>query len=314
MALLRDAGIAYEHTGELVSLELADASLREVLERIEVGLTSAECDAARAVLLDAGETPSLSDYLRADALTRVISMVRSRWLLDALGEQTPVSFFQPIFDVATGAIFAREALLRVERDGAYVGPGEAFRAASDHDMTQYLDRVARETAIASAARGGVRENIFVNFLPSAIYDPRTCLATTVRALAEHNIASDRIVFEVVESDRIHDPNHLSRIIDSYRAQGFRVALDDLGAGYSSFTLLNHLRPDFVKLDMELIRDVDRDPFKSVLASKLIDAATDLGIAIIAEGIEREEELAWVRERKVGYVQGYLLGRPELLAG
>ena len=312
--LLRETAQTFTVDGKIVTVEIADTALSELLARLERGLTTAEHGAIRAVVLDAGTAPSIEDYLRATDLSRLISFVRSRWLLAALAEHTPISFFQPIFDARTGAVFAREALLRVERDGNFIGPGEAFRAASDQDMTQYLDRVARETAIASAARGGVRENIFVNFLPSAIYDPRTCLATTVRALETHGIPHERVVFEVVESDRIHDANHLRDIIDSYRARGFRVALDDLGAGYSSFTLLARLRPDFVKLDMELVRDVDRDSFKAVLASKLIDAAKDLGIAIIAEGIEREEEHAWMREHGVEYVQGFLLGRPELLLG
>ncbi len=312
-SLLRAVGIAFASEGEVLTIPIADDALEALLGEIERGLTSAELEAARALILDGDGAPSVSDYLRASELSRVISQVRSRWLLDTLSDEAPVSFFQPIFDARTGAVFAREALLRVRRDGLYVGPGEAFRAASDQDLTQYLDRVARETAIASAARAGFPENIFVNFLPSAIYDPRTCLATTVQALREHGIAHERVVFEVVESDRIHDPHHLSTIIDSYRAQGFRVALDDLGAGYSSFTLLHHLRPDFVKLDMALVQNVDRDAFKSVLAGKLIDAARDLGIAIVAEGIEREEELAWVRERGVDYVQGFLLGRPDYVS-
>jgi EAL domain-containing protein (putative c-di-GMP-specific phosphodiesterase class I) len=308
-ALLKKAGRAVETAQNVISFELDASETEPVLEQIGAGVTAAERDAIRALIVDAAGTPSIGDYLHADSLTRITSRVKSNWLIESIARGETRSFFQPIFDARTGAIFAHEALLRVPKDGAYVGPGEAFSSSMDQDLSQYLDRVARETAIECAARAGIASKIFINFLPSAIYDPRTCLRTTVDALDKHGIAHDRIVFEVVESDRVHNPEHLRTIIDYYRAGGFQVALDDLGSGYSSFTLINQLHPDFVKLDMSLVQNVDRDPYKAVLAVRLVQAVKELGIKVIAEGIEREEELAWAKEQAIDYVQGYLLGRP-----
>lgn len=81
------------------------------------------------------------------------------------------------------------------------------------------------------------------------------------------------------------------------------------AGYSSLNLIHLLKPDVLKLDMELVRNVDRDPYKARIAANLLNVATSLGIDALAEGIETEEELAWVREHGATYVQGYLIARP-----
>ena len=100
-----------------------------------------------------------------------------------------------------------------------------------------------------------------------------------------------------------------RILSFYRDAGFRVALDDIGSGYSSLNVLHQLRPDFLKLDMELVRNVHMDPFKATIAAKLLEIAQALGITAIAEGIESAEELAWVATHGATYAQGYFLGRP-----
>lgn len=307
-AALRRSGCDARVVEGVLDVHLDADAVEPFLDTLCASVTSAERDAIRAVILPAGVPATERDYLRADSLARLTNRVKSQWLVDAMTDGKTVSFFQPIFH-AGGEPFAHEALLRIPRNGGYVSPGEAFRVAGDQDLSQYLDRIARETAIASASRAKIPGMIFINFLPSAIYDPKTCLSTTVEALERYNIDAGRIVFEVVESDRIHDPEHLRAIVDDYRRRGFQIALDDLGAGYSSFSLVSELHPDFVKLDMSLVQGVDRDPYKAVLAGRLIEAVKELGIRVIGEGIERPEELAWLRDRGVDFVQGFLLGVP-----
>ncbi|MGY3253983.1 EAL domain-containing protein (putative c-di-GMP-specific phosphodiesterase class I) [Thermostichus sp. MS-CIW-19] len=119
-----------------------------------------------------------------------------------------------------------------------------------------------------------------------------------------------MVFEVNESDRSPDLDHLQRILRFYRQAGFRVALDDLGAGYGSLNLLHRLQPDVIKLDRELIRGVDGDPYKAVIAQKVLELAQELGIVTLAEGIETAEELQWVRDHRVDLVQGFFIARPQ----
>lgn len=107
-----------------------------------------------------------------------------------------------------------------------------------------------------------------------------------------------------------DVDHLLGILSFYRRAGFRVALDDLGAGYSSLNLLARLRPDFVKLDMELIRGIDVDPYKAVVVDKLLDLAREVGAISVVEGVETEGEWRWAEAHGADLVQGFLCARPQ----
>jgi len=119
---------------------------------------------------------------------------------------------------------------------------------------------------------------------------------------------------VVESEHIADRSHLLDILAYYRAEGFRVALDDLGSGYSSLNLLAALRPDFVKLDMELAREVAVDPLRRSLVEALVRTAHEYGIQVIAEGVETVESARVLAGLGIRLLQGYLFGRPAPAAG
>jgi EAL domain-containing protein (putative c-di-GMP-specific phosphodiesterase class I) len=123
------------------------------------------------------------------------------------------------------------------------------------------------------------------------------------------IEPGRFVFEVVESDQILDLGKLLMILDWFRDAGCRVALDDVGAGYNSLNLLTLVKPDFVKLDMELVRGVHRDPYKSCVARKLLELARELGVLTVAEGVETHEEWQWTRDHGADLAQGYLFAKP-----
>ncbi|CAA9590517.1 hypothetical protein AVDCRST_MAG81-5446 [uncultured Synechococcales cyanobacterium] len=179
-------------------------------------------------------------------------------------------------------------------------------------MLFQLDLAARRSAIQAAFRHGLQNKLFINFIPTAIYDPAFCLRSTIAAIDEAGISHENVVFEVVESDQSPDIVHLQNILSFYRDSGFQVALDDLGAGYSGLNLIHQLRPDFIKLDMALSRNVHQDPYKALIAEKLLEIAQHLNIQTIAEGIESEEELHWVREHGATFVQGYLIGKPAAL--
>jgi EAL domain-containing protein (putative c-di-GMP-specific phosphodiesterase class I) len=158
-------------------------------------------------------------------------------------------------------------------------------------------------------RAGYPESLFLNLTPSAIDDPLAALEHSVEEMDRLQLPHERVVFEVVESEHAPDMVHLRGLLATYREAGFRVALDDVGAGYSSLNRLHQLRPDFIKLDMDLVRGVDRDPYKALIARKTIEIATELGIATIAEGVETEGELEWAQKHGAAYVQGYATGRP-----
>ena len=310
---VQEAGVAHERLDERQSIlvTLAAGQLAPLLGRLETVLSGEELRDTQSLFTTEPDPPLFSAFPKVTPLKRFISMVNSDWLLDLLQAERVVSHFQPIVHAADPTrTFAHEALLRgLDPAGALVPPGRLFDAARDTGLLFQLDLLARRTAIRDAARHDLAGCLFINFNPTAIYDPTFCLRTTVAAIDEAGFAREQIVFEITESDRAQDPGHLQNILTFYRDAGFRIALDDFGSGYSSVNLLHQLRPDFLKLDIELIRDVHTDPYKALVARKILETARELGLHTIAEGIETPEELAWVRAHGADFVQGYLLGRP-----
>jgi diguanylate cyclase (GGDEF)-like protein len=188
-------------------------------------------------------------------------------------------------------------------------PGAILELAAEAGLLPQVDRVARLTTIAQARHHQLIGQIFINFAPTALYDPVSCLRSTVEAIDQAGISHERIVFEVVESDNPQDLDHLKTVLKFYREAGFLIALDDLGSGYSGLNLLHQLRPDFVKLDMGLIRDVHQDLYKASITEKLLEIAHKLNIQTVAEGIECVDELNWLRDRGATFAQGYLIAKP-----
>jgi len=172
-----------------------------------------------------------------------------------------------------------------------------------------LDLAARRCAILGAGAHKITQKVFINFSPNSIYDPWHCLRSTVNTVDEVGLRRDQVVFEITETERLPEIKHLQRLMKFYREEGFQVALDDMGAGYSSLNILVALQPDYVKLDRELVSCVDCEPAKAIVAGKLLETIGELGLSTIAEGIERPEELEWVSQRGAAFAQGYLFARP-----
>ena len=298
----------------ILTIPLTPGVLRRLADGLGDALSRAELRDTKSLVVEVGATLTLADLRRHAALSAVVARIQGEWFTEMLREDRLTSHFHPIVRTdEPQTVFAYECLLRgLGTDGSLVQPGRLFQAALDADLLFPLDRVARLTAIRCAAAhdldaGDTR--LFINFNPTSIYDPNYCLRSTVAAIAETALSPDRVVFEVVESDQITDLGHLVRIADFYREAGFKIALDDLGSGYGSLNLLCELRPDFVKLDMQLVRGVDHDTYKAGIVRGLLETARDLGIESVAEGIETEAEWSWVREHGADYVQGYLFAMP-----
>ncbi len=146
-------------------------------------------------------------------------------------------------------------------------------------------------------------------MPNAVYKPETCIRATLAAAERAGFALDRIVFEVTEQERVHDTGHLLDILSAYREMGFRTAIDDFGAGYAGLGLLADFQPDLIKLDMHLIRGIATDRVRQALVRSVLACCDELGIEVIAEGVETADELSRLRDMGIRLFQGYLIARP-----
>ncbi|MFD1773742.1 EAL domain-containing protein [Paenibacillus rhizophilus] len=179
-------------------------------------------------------------------------------------------------------------------------------------LHSFLDRAARISAIGSSARHlpeGIKR--FVNFLPSSIYNPNYCLTNTFQTIQQQGLRPEDFVFEVVETEKIRDIDHLAAIFSKYREHGVNVALDDVGSGYSTVEFMLRLQPDYVKIDRGLISMCDQDPHKQTGIKEVVEKAGRFGGKVLAEGIERREEFQFCLDNGIELAQGYFFGKPEL---
>ena len=272
-------------------------------------LTAAETEALRVVTDPPGEGAAMTARLLT-APTLAVELARRGVTVEVgvLAEAEFWSAYQPIVSLADRSVVAHEALLRGVVDGREVGGGDLFFVAEQAGWLHRLDRIGRESAIAGAAPWLGDDDLFINFNPTSIYRPQVCLSSTERVVHETGIEPRQLVFEVVESHAIADRGHLVSILDHYRSLGWRVALDDVGAGWSSLSLLAAVRPDVVKLDKRLVQELPDDGARTVLKA-VTDLAHQLGAVVVAEGVETERLADEVTALGADLGQGWLFGRP-----
>jgi EAL domain-containing protein (putative c-di-GMP-specific phosphodiesterase class I) len=217
--------------------------------------------------------------------------------------------FQPIIDVDAHAVWGYEALVR----GA--GGESAYQVLSQvTDQNRYaFDQACRVKAIelAGARIAGGQTKLSINFMPNAVYEPKACIRATLDAASRMQFDPKRLMFEFTENERMDDVSHVSHIVREYRRMGFTTALDDFGAGYAGLVLLAKFQTDLIKLDMELLRGIEASPVKQAIARGVVGIAAELGIQLLAEGIETEAELAVLKGLGIKLFQGYYFARPQV---
>ncbi len=217
--------------------------------------------------------------------------------------------YQPIVDLRDRSIFAHEALVR----GTH-GEGALSVLDQVNDSNRYrFDQRCRTQAIAGAAALGMQSYLSINFMPNAVYRPELCIRSTLEAARAHNFPLDRLIFETLENEHVDNYRHLTNILREYREFGFKTAIDDFGAGYSGLNLLADFQPDLIKLDMALIRDVDQDRVRQVIVQGIVTICEQLGITVIAEGIESAGERDFLSNCGIFLMQGYWFAKPAFKA-
>lgn len=216
--------------------------------------------------------------------------------------------FQPIFDLSASRIWGYEALIRgLNGEGAY-----AMLSQVSADQKYRFDQACRVKAIELASRLFPRGNglqLSINFMPNAVYEPAACLRATLAAARKNAFPLNDIMFEFTENEEIVDTGHLLKILAEYRRQGFITAIDDFGAGFAGLGLLADFQPDLIKIDMKLIRGIDSSRPRQVIVAAMTAAARELGITVLAEGIETEAEFTVLKAAGINLFQGYYFARP-----
>jgi blue light- and temperature-responsive anti-repressor len=214
--------------------------------------------------------------------------------------------FQPIVDIESQKVFAYEALIR----GRSNEPADAVFAAIQSSKLHAFDRAARIRAIGLAASLGLNTGLSLNFLPQSLETLPDAISSTIDAVRKAGLSERKMFLEVTEGELIRDLAGFATTINQYRASGIHLAIDDFGAGHSGLNLLADFQPDVIKIDIHLVRNIDGNGPRQAIVRAVIQACDDLGIEVVAEGVETEPEYRWFKRAGVRLFQGYLFGRPE----
>ncbi|WP_075881768.1 EAL domain-containing protein [Vreelandella massiliensis] len=217
--------------------------------------------------------------------------------------------FQPIVDVAKRRIVYYEALVRGP-NGESAG---SILARVTDDLMYRFDQQCRIKAIELASELGMQERLSINFLPNAVYEPEACIQSTLETSKRVGWPIERLNFEITETEKVKNRDHMRVIIDSYRAMGFTTSLDDFGNGYANLDLLTDLHPDTLKIDRELVMGCNSDTRRQAILKSVVTLAEQLNIKLVAEGVETREESRCLLAMGLPVQQGFYFARPHLEA-
>ncbi|MBF0412962.1 MAG: GGDEF domain-containing protein [Desulfamplus sp.] len=220
--------------------------------------------------------------------------------------------FQPIVNIHTGVCYGYEALLRNYKDAGFETIDSFFNEAYCDKMLHNIDMTLRRKAIE-------KFSLLVNEQPAKLFfnlDSRILesgdyeFGNTSKILEQHQLPKDTICFELSEKYEFANPREVAKVLKTYRSQGFNIAMDDYGVGFSGFQMLYYAEPEFIKIDRFFIQDIEKDTKKRLFVSNIVNIAHLLGIVVIAEGVETESEYFISRDLGCDLVQGYLIQRPQ----
>ncbi|WP_028067152.1 EAL domain-containing protein [Solirubrobacter soli] len=249
-----------------------------------------------------------------DQRTRQLELQREResalWYgrcLEALSDDRFELFAQPIVDVST---VQHELLIRMrDREGALVPPGLFLPAAEKHGIIADIDGWVIREAFQVARRGHPVE---INLSAHSLGDP-ALFAFVQHELAESGARPSLVVFEITETALLRDETAASAFVHRVKRLGCRVALDDFGTGYGGFTYLKRLPVDYLKIDIDFVRDLPQNPAGQHVVRAVVSLARGFGQRTVAGGVEHAQTPRLLRELGVDYGQGYAIGRPAPLA-
>ncbi len=219
------------------------------------------------------------------------------------------ALFQPIIDLKSGEFLGFEGLIRGPADSPLHSPINLFGAAKQQGLQLELEMLSRQTVLEAFAKLNLPGSLFLNVSPETLTHPSFKNGQTLAFLHQLGLEPERVIIEITENQPTFDFEDMRNALLHYRSMGFKIAIDDLGEGFSSLRLWSELRPEFIKVDMHFVQGVDRDPVKLQFLKSIQHIAESCGTHVIAEGIETEAELRVVKDIGIVFGQGYFIARP-----
>jgi EAL domain-containing protein (putative c-di-GMP-specific phosphodiesterase class I) len=257
----------------------------------------------RAAIVDAAQ--------RAAHLSAGEALEQRQRLQDLIAAERVVTAYQPIMRMGDRTVMAVEALSRGARGTGLEAANLLFGGAERHGMMVELDRLCRSRALLCSSRIPTTARIFVNTLPATIRDPQFRDKPLIDFLDRAQVAPHRIVLEITEKLVIENYGLFLETMAYFSELGMSFAVDDVGAGYSGLEVIARLKPDYLKIDMSLVRNVHESAVNREMVKAIIALGRGIGAEVIAEGIEVEAEFKALQQLGADYGQGYLLARPEI---
>lgn len=239
-------------------------------------------------------------------------MIRHHIALQRIISQNAIIvLFQPIVYLDTLEILGYEALSRGPEDSGFEGTELLFSFAESTNMLLDLERLCRKNALRTAQSLQLQRQLFLNSSARAMQDDNFTPSQLSEYVNELGLHNDRIVLEITERVAIQEWESFKRVLRDFRRHGFKIAIDDMGAGYSSLQAIAELEPDYLKFDISLVRNINENLIKIGLLETLVALSSKINASIIAEGIEDRNEYMTLRSLGVQLGQGYFFASPQL---
>ena len=218
--------------------------------------------------------------------------------------------YQPIVSLSDGQIFGYEALSRISRNELDMNIETMFRVADLEGKSWELESLCRKKALKNSRHMLKTSQLFINVNPNIIHDKEFIEGFTKERLEKYGLNIENITFEITERVSVVNNELFSETIQHYKKQDYRIAIDDVGSGYSGLNTIVNIHPHYIKIDMSLIKNIDKDEIKLSMCKNLIEFCKSANIEVIAEGIETEEELKILIKIGATFGQGHFLGMPD----
>lgn len=299
---------------QLVYCEILQPQLSDVFTVIshavsEVGQSQSRFCITRSPL---NSQALLLEFLDAQPLSTITVSVKHAWFLRVLAQQSLFFDYQPIFDLWTGQVIAYECLARAnddQADGYFTGQ-QLLDGAVSLSLTHEFDDLALRTCLEGIAYTGSSQTFYVNLLPNAIASNPKFLEQTLKQVTELGLTPQQIMFELTEVEALLHHQSLPQLIAEIQQLGFGIAVDDLYGNVSIDHYFMEFRPDVIKVDRLLISGCSQHPLKQILVKNLLRSAHELGIPVLAEGLETVRDIQFCQNIGIDYGQGFGLARPK----